>query len=160
VNEHPARFVVWGKESERLLSQQPWDFAFGRGSLLERFVDLNGKILLLGSDHDNVTFLHYVEHVSDFPDKRLARFRVPIAEHGKRRWKEMVEVDTSDGAAHANWPSGFFATIVDEYLYATNNLGAHVGGAQSYLIEARPLLELADSIMRAVATDAKALRTM
>src|SRR5262245_6886006 len=66
VNNHPARFVVWGKQSDYLLSHQPWDFAFGRGSLFERFVELSGKILLLGSDHDAVTFLHYVEHVSDF----------------------------------------------------------------------------------------------
>ena len=158
VNEHPARFVVWGKQSDYLLSHQPWDFAFGKGSLLERFVELEGKILLLGSDHDNVTFLHYAEHVGSYPDKRVARFRVPILEHGKRVFKEMAEVDTSDGGAHANWPRGFFATIVDEYLYSTSNLGGSVGGAKSYLIDARGLLELADSIMRAVAFGGKAPR--
>ena len=26
---------------------------------------LDGKIVLLGSDHDAVTFFHYVEHVAD-----------------------------------------------------------------------------------------------
>ena len=159
VNAHPARFVVWGKHSDYLLSHQPWDFAFGRGSLLERFVELNGKILLLGSDHDNVTFLHYAEHVADFPGKRIARFRVPIVEDAKKVWKEMAEVDTSDGGAHANWPTGFFATIVDEFLYSTGNLGGRVGAAKSYLLDARRLLELAESIMRSVASDAKTLRT-
>ena len=159
VNEHPARFVVWGKGSDYLLSHQPWDFAFGKDSFLERFVELNGKILLLGSDHDAVTFLHYAEHVGDFPDKRLARFRVPILEHGKKVWKEMVEVDTADGGAHANWPPGLFATIVDEYLYSTNNLGGPLGAAKSYLVDARSLLEFAISIMRSVALDAKAPRS-
>jgi aminoglycoside 3-N-acetyltransferase len=155
VNAHPARFVVWGKQTDNLLSHQPWDFAFGRGTLFERFVELDGKILLLGSDHDNVTFLHYAEHVGDFPDKRIARFLVPILEHGRKVWKKMAEVDTSDGAAHANWPDGLFATIVDELLYSTNNVGGHVGGAKSYLIDAKRLLELAESIMRAVALDVK-----
>ena len=159
VNAHPARFVVWGKQSDYLLTPQPWDFAFGRGSLFERFVALHGKILLLGSDHDNVTFLHYVEHVADFPNKRLSRFRVPIVEHGKKVWKEMVEVDTSDGGAHANWPEGFFATIIDEYLYSTSNLGGHVGRAKSYLLDANGLLELAKSMMRSVATELKRMRT-
>ena len=159
VNEHPTRFVVWGKASDYLLSHQPWDFAFGKGSLLERFIELHGKILLLGSDHDNVTFLHYAEHVVDYPGKRIARFRVPILEHGRKVWKEMAEVDTSDGGAHANWPEGFFATIVDEFLYSTGNVGGHVGGAQSYLLDANALLELAESIMRTVASDGKAPRT-
>src|SRR6266545_1512373 len=74
VNRHVARFVVWGKETEYLLSRQPWDYAFGRDSALDRFVTLDGKILLLGCDHDTVTFLHYAEHIADIPDKRVARF--------------------------------------------------------------------------------------
>lgn len=158
VNAHPARFVVWGKQADYLLSHQPWDFAFGRGSLLERFVELSGKILLLGSDHDNVTFLHYAEHVGDFPDKRIARFRVPTLEHGRKVWKEMAEVDTSGGGAHANWPDALFATIVDEFLYSTSNLGGRVGGAESYVVDARQLLELAISVMRSVASDGETAR--
>ena len=113
VNAHPARFVVWGAHTHYLIVPQPWDFAFGAGSLLERFVHLDGKILLLGSDHDNVTFLHYAEHVVDIPDKRVARFEVPVLENGVRVWKAMAEIDTSDGGAHATWPDRFFSTIVD-----------------------------------------------
>ena len=45
------------------------------GSLLDRFVTDDGQILLLGCDHDNVTFLHYVEHIVDIPDKRVARLK-------------------------------------------------------------------------------------
>ena len=65
VNGHVARFVVWGRQARYLISHQPWDFAVGRGSALERLVTLNGKILLLGCDHDTVTFLHYAEHIAD-----------------------------------------------------------------------------------------------
>ena len=78
VSLHVARFVAWGKAAEYLVSEQPWNYAFGVHSPLDRFLSLGGKILLLGCDHDAVTFLHYVEHVADIPGKRIARFRVPV----------------------------------------------------------------------------------
>ncbi len=141
VNPHVARFVVWGDHTDHLLVPQPWDYAFGHGSLLERFVELDGKILLLGSDHDNVTFLHYAEHIANIPDKSIARFKVPVLEHGVRVWREMAEVDTSSQGAHASWPDRFFAILVDDYLAKTINRGGRVGGAESYLFSARGLLE-------------------
>ncbi|MEP6729377.1 MAG: AAC(3) family N-acetyltransferase [bacterium] len=155
VNEHVARFVAWGARAEHLFSQQPWDFPFGHESALERFVELDGKILMLGADHDTATFLHYAEHVAEFPDKRIARFKVPILEKGTRVWREMKEVDTGDGA-HANWPDRFFAKIVDSCLMATSNAGGVVGDSRSYLIEARALLNFALGVMTRVAADAGA----
>src|SRR5688572_12520177 len=86
VNDHVARFVVWGSRSRHLLAPQPWDYAFGYGSLFDRFAELDGRILLLGCDHDNVTFLHYVEHIVDIAGKRVARFKVPVEEQGVRVW--------------------------------------------------------------------------
>ena len=151
VNPHVARFAVRGAHADRLLSGQPWDYAFGRGSLLERFVELDGKILLLGSDHDAVTFLHYAEHIVDVPGKRIARFRVPVFENGVRVWREMKEVDTSGNGAHESWPADFFARIVDGHLAATGNRGGRVGDASSHVIGARALLEHALVAMRDVA---------
>ena len=150
VNPHPARFVAWGRHTDVLFDTQPWDYAFGRDSALDRFVQLDGRILLLGSDHDAVTFLHYVEHVADLPDPRLARFQVPVLEHGVRTWREMVEIDTSAGA-HANFPDRFFATLVDGYLTASGNRGGRVGNAPSYLVPARGLQAYAQPIMERVA---------
>ena len=151
VNHHVARFVVWGAAARHLISGQPWDFAFGRGSALERFVELDGKILLIGCDHDTVTFLHYAEHILDVPDLRIAAFEVPILENGARVWKEMKEVDTSNGA-HANWPDRFFALIVNKYLAQTRNRGARVGHAHCFLFDAKGLLELALAEMHSAAT--------
>jgi aminoglycoside 3-N-acetyltransferase len=153
VNGHVARFVVWGKETDYLLSRQPWDYAFGRDSALERFVALDGKILLVGCDHDTVTFLHYAEHVADIPDKRVARFKVPVLENGTRVWRDMEEFDTSGEGVHVNWPDRFFATIVDSYLAASANSGGTVGDAQCYLFSARGLLEFALPLMTRVATE-------
>lgn len=151
VNDHVARFVVWGRHARPLISEQPWDFAFGRGSALERFVELDGKILLIGCDHDQVTFLHYAEHVLDVPGLRIATFEVPVLEHGVRVWKEMKEVDTSGAGAHPNWPNRFFAQIVNAYLANTHNRGGRVGHAHCFLFDAKGLLELALGEMRALA---------
>lgn len=151
VNNHPARFVSWGRHTDQLFSKQPWDFAFGRDSALERFTDLGGKILLLGADHDNVTYLHYAEHIADFPGKRVVRFKVPVLENGQRVWRDMAEVDTSGDGAHANWPDRFFSQLVDGYLAESNNEGGLVGGAQCHVLPARGLLEFARPIMERVA---------
>ena len=126
VNHHVVRFVAWGRHAEDLFVLQPWDYAFGRGSALERFLELDGKLLLLGSDHDTVTFLHYAEHVADFPGKRVSRYQVPVLENGARVWRWMEEIDTSEAGAHPHWPDRFFARLVDAHLKATSNEGGCV----------------------------------
>ena len=151
-NAHVARFVAWGRHAEHLFVEQPWNYAFGRGSALDRFVALGGKILMLGSDHDTVTFLHYAEHIVDIPNKRVSRFKVPIEENGRRVWRDMEEFDSSDQGAHPSWPERFFARIVDGYLAATGNTGGRVGDAESYLLDARGLLDYALDAMRAAAS--------
>jgi aminoglycoside 3-N-acetyltransferase len=156
VNQHVTRFVAWGKEAAYLFSRQPWDFAFGRDSALERLVVADGKILLLGSDHDTVTFLHHVEHIADFPGKRIARFKVPLLENGVRIWRDMAEFNSGGDGVHANWPDRFFAKIVDSFLASTGNGGGRVGDAQCYLFRARGLLDFALPLMISVAADVRA----
>ena len=156
VNDHVARFAAWGRHAAYLFSEQPWDYAFGAGSALDRFVRLDGKVLLLGSDHDAVTLLHYAEHVGDFPGKRVVRYVVPLEEHGRRFWRPQEEFDTSDAGAHANWPDRFFARLTDTYLAGAGHQAGRVGGAESYLFSARGLVEFALEVMKAVAADASA----
>ena len=152
VNNHPARFVAWGRHADTLFLTQPWDMAFGKDSPLDRFTHLNGRILLLGSDHDAVTYLHYAEHIGDFPGKRIARFKVPVLENGERIWRDMAEVDTSSDGAHENWPEAFFRQIVDGYLAANGNRGGQVGSAHCHLFQASGLLEYALPVMVRAAT--------
>ena len=159
VNHHVARFVVWGRQASHLIAHQPWDYAFGRGSALERFAEAGGKILLLAPDHDTVTFLHYAEHIVEIPDKRVVRFKVPVNENGVRRWRDMEEFDTSEGA-HANWPDRFFARIVDTHLRDTHNVGGKVGDAPCHLFDARDLLAFALDVMRKVAADPRAAESL
>ena len=153
VNRHVARFVFWGKQAEHLMSSQPWNYALGSDSPLERFLTLDGRIVLLGSDHDAVTFLHYVEHVAAIPGKRIARYRVPVIDEGRLVWRAMEEFDTSGDGVHANWPDRFFAKIVDSLLAQTENKGGRVGDAMTYILSARQLLDFALPLMKAVAED-------
>ena len=154
VNPHVARFVAWGRQASDLFSSQPWDYAFGHDSPLDRFAALDGRILLLGCDHDTVTFLHYVEHIADIREKRVARFKVPMAENGTTVWRDMEEFDTSDAGVHANWPERFFAKLVDSYLAVSeSNRGGLVGDASCYLLSARELLRFSRPLMERVAID-------
>jgi aminoglycoside 3-N-acetyltransferase len=156
VNHHVARFVCWGKQTGHLFESQPWNYAFGADSALERFQLLDGKIVLLGSDHDAITFLHYVEHIVDIPGKRVARYEVPVMENGCRIWRAMEEFDTSGDGAHENWPDRLFAKIVSGLLGLTGNNGGLVGNAMTHVITARELLDLALPLMKAVAADPRA----
>ena len=116
----------------------------------------DGQILLLGCDHENVTFLHYVEHIIDIPDKRVARFKVPVDEHGVRVWRDMEEFDTSGAGVHSNWPDRFFARLVDTYLAQTGNSGGVVGDAAAFVLSSRGLRDFSLLVMQAVAADADA----
>jgi aminoglycoside N3'-acetyltransferase len=75
-----------------------------------------------------------------------------MAENGSRVWREMKEVDTSEGA-HRNWPDRFFARLVDTYLARTSNRGGRVGAAQCYLVDARGLHQFAERVMMDVASN-------
>jgi len=153
VNHHVARFVAWGRHAGHLFSRQPWDYAYGHGSALERLVELEGSILLLGCDHDTVTFLHYAEHIADLAGKRVSRYQVPMLENGRRVWKAMEEFDTADAGAHPNWPPRFFARIVDTYLQRSGRGSSLVGNARCTLIDTRGLLAFALDVMGRVASN-------
>jgi aminoglycoside 3-N-acetyltransferase len=160
VNDHVTRFAVWGHHAEHLISEQPWNYALGEGSALERFAGLDGRILLLGADHDTVTFLHYAEHIANFPEKQIARYQVPVRDaDGRRVWRAQEEVDSANGA-HANWPDRFFARITDTFLANGGGSSGMVGDAASVLFSARALLAFAVPLMEAVAADARAAESL
>jgi aminoglycoside 3-N-acetyltransferase len=66
-NDHVVRFICRGPHADALFAPQAWTYAYGADTPLARFAALGGRILLLGSDHDQVTFLHHAEHLVDVP---------------------------------------------------------------------------------------------
>ena len=152
----PARFAARGARADWVVRDQPWDFAFGHGSPLEKLVESDGKLLLLAPDHDTVTLMHYVEHVTDFPGKRIARFQVPVVRSGTREWVACAEVNSDGDGAHPNWPDRFFALIVDDFIACFEGTPECARGkvveAEAILIDAPALVRHAAPIMIKTAT--------
>lgn len=149
-SEHVTRFAARGAKAQWLLADQPWDYSYGAGSPLAKLSENGGKILLLGSHHDEVTFLHHAEHVADFPGKRVVSYQVPLLENGERIWRSCEEFNTGGDGVHPNWPENFFEQIVTDFI-ARAPAGAcrsgRVGGALSYLMSAPALAAHAIPIM-------------
>jgi aminoglycoside 3-N-acetyltransferase len=151
VNDHVARFAAAGAQAPLVVAPHSWNYPYGADSPLGRLMQLDGGILLLGSDHDEVTFLHHVEQMVDFPGKKIARYKVPIEVDGRVVWRDGEEINTAGDGAHENWPNRFFARIVDDYLAAAGNRGGRVGDAHAFLFPARDFFYFAAPIMRAAA---------
>ena len=98
--------------------------------------------------------MHYPEHVADFADKIVVRYRMPVLRNGRREWVDVEEYDSSNGA-HANWPERFFARIVDDFI--AQNAGTarcavgKVGDGDSFLLDAAGLVEFAIPVMERTA---------
>jgi aminoglycoside 3-N-acetyltransferase len=148
-----GRMAARGCRADWLVADQPWSYGFGDGSPLAKLCQSGGKVLLLGSDHDEVTLLHHAEHIAPFEGKRIARYKVPVLRDGMRTWVDCEEFDTSGQGVHPNWPQRAFARIVDDFILKSAgapicSLG-RVGCAESVLIDAQSLVSHAVAIMMA-----------
>lgn len=137
-----GRMAARGARARWLVNDHPMNYGYGRGSPMEKLVADGGKVLLLGSDHDQVTLLHYAESVAPFEGKRIVRYRVPLLVGGARRLVPLEEFDTND--VHPSWPESFFGQIVDAFVTErrgtpTCQIG-RVGGADSVVMDAAALV--------------------
>jgi aminoglycoside 3-N-acetyltransferase len=150
-----VRIGARGARADWLVSEHVLDYPFGRGTPFEKLVESRGKVLLLGSDHDEVTLMHYAEHITDFPGKIVARYQCPLLIDGRREWVRCEEFDSSSEGCHANWPDRFFALIVDDFIAKQRGTPlcreGRIGNADSVLLDAAALIDHAAPIMIATA---------
>ncbi|MDC0723026.1 aminoglycoside 3-N-acetyltransferase [Nannocystis bainbridge] len=146
------RMAAVGARAEFLTRDHGPDFGLGEGSPLARLCDVGGKVLLVGSDLDQVTLLHYAEAVASIEGKRLAHVRVPVLREGVRVWQDAVEFDTNHGIC--DWPDRFFGTIVEGFIAAGHARSGPIGQAGCHLLPGRALVEFAAPIMAATARQA------
>lgn len=109
----------------------------------------NGKVLILGSDLAHVTILHYAEYIADFLNKKIVRVQVPILKNNQRVWVPIEDYD-SDGGAYP-WPPRFFAYVVEKFLQHHKISPFKVGSADSYLLDAKSLVDFSVNIFCKVA---------
>lgn len=140
-----SRMAAYGAKAEFLTANHPVNYGLGKDSPLERFYEIGGKVILIGSDTDAVTILHYAEAIAPIKNKRLFNLKVPIEKSGETIWIDMEEYDSATGIR--DWPDRFFAFIVEQYIQSRNLKAGLLGGASTYVLDAKDLVQFAVPIM-------------
>lgn len=150
-----GRMAARGDRAAWLMADQPRNYGFGPGSPLDKLCRSGGKVLLLGSRHDEVTLLHYAEHIAPFEGKRIARYKVPVLQGSTRLWLDCEEFNTSGEGVHENWAENAFELIVDDFIAKRVGTPAcclgQVGLAKTVFLDAADLVSYAVPIMVACA---------
>lgn len=140
---HPeASVAAIGRLAAELTADHRLLDGYGPGSPLGRFVQWGGRVLMLGAPPGTVTALHLAEAVARIPGKRRVRYRVPVSVHGERRWCEAEEFD-ADALLETFVERRLdpIASIATDYVAEGNGWRGRVGHANSWLFEARDLVD-------------------
>ncbi len=140
-----ARMAALGKRAKWLTDGHSLNYGLGKGSPLEKLYKENGMVLLIGSDLDSVTLLHYAESIAPIENKKVLHLKVPLLVDGKRQWMEVEEFDSSQGIRA--WPENYFATITGAFIEKYNVPPNKIGNAVSYLLPAHDLVDFAVEMM-------------
>ena len=141
-----ASVLALGEKAVMLTQPHPLQYGYGTGSPFERFVQCDGKLLLLGSSLDAVTLLHYVEAIANLPGKRVIRYDVPMLLDGVALNVEIEEFDTSTPVV-TGMPENYFEQLVQDFLASERLAPQMIGGAESYFIDAPTLVRFARARM-------------
>ncbi|MCR5054346.1 MAG: AAC(3) family N-acetyltransferase [Lachnospiraceae bacterium] len=98
-SDHPARSVAaWGKNAGYFTEDHDLSNIFGDTSPVGKLYELDGKVLLIGVDHDKNTSLHLADVRAEYPSKHNFVEHSAVMENGKRVWKayETLFVDGED----------------------------------------------------------------
>jgi aminoglycoside N3'-acetyltransferase len=143
VNDHPdCRFGGRGRLARQLLADPPWDDYYGPGSVLERFVHGDGKVLRLGADLNTVTLLHYAEYLVPIEPKRRVRRHHLVRGRTGPEVRSVESLDDSDGIV--DYPGeDYFEVLLRAYLDTGRARIGTVGHARSEFIDGPDLVEFA-----------------
>jgi aminoglycoside 3-N-acetyltransferase len=137
-----ASITAIGKKADWFCFDHPINYGYGENTPLARLVEVKGKVLLLGSDLDQVTLLHYAEDRAQLRSKRVVRHQYQIMINGALKSVQAEEFDTSSPVL-AEMPERYFEQITQEFIgRGVASIGT-VGQAQSYLLQAGELVGFA-----------------
>jgi aminoglycoside 3-N-acetyltransferase len=140
-----ARMAAFGAKTDWLTRDHPLNYGLGAGSPLDKLCQIGGGVMLIGSDLDEVTLLHYAENIAPIAAKKTVRIKLPLLIDGRRQWTEIEECNSMTGIR--DWPDRFFATIVQSFLETPHVRTGLIGDARTYLIDAQALVNFAIPIM-------------
>jgi len=142
-----ASMVAIGAKAQWLCERHSTDYGYGPEGPLGKLVSVRGKVLLLGSDLDQVTLLHLAEHLADIPNKRVVTRSLNVAHDDGSLGSVMIEeFDTSNPVVSA-MPEKLFASVVGNFLATGAASSGRVGRALSYLLPAKELVSYAVSVI-------------
>ncbi len=147
-SRHPdCSFVARGAKAAFLMADQPLSYSLGPGSPLDKLVQCDGEVLLLGSAVSDVTLLHYAEYLLEIPNKKAVRYRTPMLVDGRTEWVEIEELDGNNGIADFG-VFDYFTPITTSYLAARLGRSGKVGAADAHLLSAPEFLRHAVTCMQ------------
>lgn len=141
---HPdASMVAIGPLSEALTEPHRLGQALGKGSPVERFIELGGNVLLLGAPLNSVTALHYAEAIANIPGKRRVTYEMPLrGPNGETVWETAEDFDSNgilDCFAVDGEPDAV-ETIAKAYVAINRHRSGQVGDAFCHLFGARDIV--------------------
>ena len=130
-SNHPVySFAAWGKEKNTLLENHSLNNGLGEYSPLARMYDLNGYILLLGTNYDSNTSMHLSEHrIGVFPQIKR---KSPMIINDKKEWIVYSEIEYDEAA---------FIKIGESYEKNHLIQSGQVGEAQAKLINQKSIID-------------------
>lgn len=134
------------------MSGQTLDEGYGNASPLDRLVQAEGHVLLLGAPLETITLLHLAEYRAEVAGKRWLEYEMPVLVDGRRTWRGFRELDSSLGAfpyEDLDLKKDAFEVMARDALARGIGKKGKVGKATSYLFPARDLLEHAQAWMEA-----------
>ena len=138
-SNHPeASMIALGAHADELTANHPLNYGYGTGSPLEKLVNMQGKVLMLGAPLDTITLLHYAEYRAQLRHKRVVRHTCPVLQAGRRVWIDIEDFDT--GEAHDDYQ---FEEIAQAYVQQGGGQQGKVGSATSYLFDSPDLCRFA-----------------
>jgi aminoglycoside 3-N-acetyltransferase len=142
-SDHPdSSFAAVGGRAGWITAEHSLQYGHGPGSPLAKLYEAGGKVLLLGATFDSITLLHYAEHLAQVPDKPVVRYKMPVLRDGHRVWVDIEEYDTNKLIGGES-ERDYFQAIPTEFLASGQGRSGKVGAAQSYLLDARALVDFA-----------------
>ena len=139
-SDHPdAGVVAIGALARAITADHPFQYGYGTGSPFDKFVQANGRVLLVGAPLDTITLLHHAEHQANIPGKRIHRYRRLMQGKNGPVWIDFEEFDTREPVSDA-LPTNCFERIAMDYLASGFGRQGWIGAATSFLFEAPALV--------------------
>ena len=142
---HPTHSVcAWGTQAQAICSDHQKREPFGLGSPLDRFVDLDGKVLLIGVSHTSSSTVHVAERRANAP-------YLHVANRSHRSEHEVIAPDgTRMVVTISEFPghSGAFNVVEKDMRVRGYIRDGKFGARPAQIMKARHVVEVVADLLR------------